>query len=98
VLQCKTIYKLHVKIWVKNLVNSPAVKPAFLKLRPVQSLIENDQLSMSNGKSEAQKSYSDALLRLSAVINEGKMTVALTEVTSAKKQNCCMCEHGSLAC
>jgi hypothetical protein len=59
---------------------------AFLKLRPVQSSIENNQLSMSNGKSEAQKSYSDTLLRLSAVINEGKGAVALTEVTSAKNK------------
>ena len=35
---------------------------AFLKLRPVQSSIDNNQLSKSNEKSEAQKSYSDTLL------------------------------------
>jgi hypothetical protein len=50
------------------------------------TLDRNDQLSMSNGKSEAQKSCSDALLLLSAVVNEGKGTVALTEMTSAKNK------------
>jgi hypothetical protein len=45
---------------------------AFLKLRPLQSSIENKQLSTVNEKSEAQKSYLDTLLRLSAVVNEGK--------------------------
>ena len=39
---------------------------------------------MPNGKSEAQKSHSDMLSRLSAVINEGKGAEALTEVTSTK--------------
>ena len=52
----------------------------------MQSSIESNQTSMSNGKSEAQKSYSDMLLRLSAVINEGKGAAALTEVTSAKNK------------
>ena len=59
---------------------------AFLKLRPVQSSIDNNHLSKSNEKSEAQKSYSDTLLRLSAVINDGKGAVAQTEVTSAKNK------------
>ena len=59
---------------------------AFLKLRPMQSSIEHNQLTMSNGKSEAHKSYSDTLLRSSAVVDEGKGAVALTEVTSAKNK------------
>ncbi len=41
---------------------------------------------MTNGKSEAQKSYSDTLLRLSAVVNKMKGAVALTETTRAKNK------------
>ena len=53
---------------------------AFMKPRPAQT--ENNP--MPNGKSEAQKSYSDTLLRLSVVVNEGNWAVALTEVTAQK--------------
>jgi len=82
---------------VQHTVKYGCKNTAFLKLRPVQSSIENNKLSLSNGKSEAQKSYSDTLLRLSAVVNEGKGAVALTEVTSAKNKTAAsVCEHRSL--
>ncbi len=48
--------------------------------------IENNFMSMSNGISEAQKSYSDTLLRFSAVVNKMKGAATLTEVTRAKNK------------
>ena len=48
-------------------------------------------------KSEAQKSHSDTLSRLSAVVNEGKGAEALTEVTSAKNKMAISIAHTAIS-
>ena len=63
--------------------------PAFLKPRPT--------LTLCQMKSEAQKSHSDTLSRLSAVVNEGKGAEALTEVTSAKNKMAIPIAHTAIS-
>jgi hypothetical protein len=62
-------------------VRSATTQNTLQNTRKLQSSLQSD--SVLNGNSEAQTSYSDKQLRLSAVIDEGKGAVALTEVTSA---------------
>ena len=72
-------------------VRSAAMQNNLQNTRKLQFSLQSD--SVLNGNSEAQTSYSDKQLRLSAVIDEGKGAVALT-MTSALLY----LRHRSLAC
>jgi hypothetical protein len=52
--------------------------------RKLQISLQSD--SVTNGNSEAPTSFSDKQLCLSAIVDEGKGAVALTEVISAKNK------------